>query len=154
MLNIPVVLCAMRGAAEIVSSSHKQDWPCSYHIRSQPQMSTPSIHDALRQRLPPPTLAHRQRLHILLQVQVQVLEHEVQLMTVGVHNVEQTDDVGVDHLFQEGNLADGGGGYAFVFGFETDLLQGDDALVRGGQVAGFVYDAVCACKPSKGRFLG
>ena len=85
-------------------------------------MSTPSIHDPLRKRLPPPALAHRQRLHVLLQVQVQVLEHEVQLMTVGVHNVEQTDDVRVDHLLEEGNLADGGGGDAFVFGFETDLL--------------------------------
>lgn len=66
-------------------------------------------------------------------------------MTVGVHNVEQTDDVRVDHLLEEGNLADGGGGDAFVFGFETDLLQRDDALVGRGQVAGFVYDAVGAC---------
>lgn len=73
-------------------------------------------------------------------------------MTVGVHNVEQTDDVGVHHLLQEGNLADGGGGDAFVFGFEADLLQRYDALVGRGQVAGFVYDAVCACEEEKEDF--
>ena len=66
-------------------------------------------------------------------------------MAVGVDDVEETDDVGVVHFFEEGDFADGGGGDAFVFGFEADFLQGDDALVWGGEVAGFVDYAVGAC---------
>ena len=66
-------------------------------------------------------------------------------MSIGVHNVEQADDIGVVHLLEQGDFANGGGGHAFVFGFEADLLEGDDSMVRGGEVAGFVDDAVCAC---------
>jgi len=63
-------------------------------------------------------------------------------VAVGVHDVEEAHDGGVVHFFEEGNFADGGGGDAFVFCFETDLLEGDDAA-GVGEVAGFVDDAVC-----------
>ncbi len=43
---------------------------------------------ALGQRLAPSALADGQRLHVLLQVQVEELEDEVELVAVGVHNVE------------------------------------------------------------------
>lgn len=66
-------------------------------------------------------------------------------MPVGVHDVEKTDDVGIVHFFEQRDLADCGGGDALVFGFEADFLEGDDALVGGGEVAGFVDDAVGAC---------
>ena len=66
-------------------------------------------------------------------------------MAVGVHDVEQADDVGVAHLFEQGDFADGGGGDALIFGFEADLLEGDDALVGGSEVAGFVDYAVSSC---------
>lgn len=66
-------------------------------------------------------------------------------MAVGVDDVEKADDVGVVHLFEERDLADGGRGHAFVFGFEADLLEGDDSLVLGGEVARFVNNSVCSC---------
>ena len=117
----------------------------THHIRPQPHVPLPALHDPLRQRLPPPTLTDGQRLHILLEIQVQELEDEVQLVAVGVHDVEQAHDGVVVHLFEQGDLADGGAGHAPVFGLQADLLQRDDAVVRGREVAGFVDDAVGAC---------
>jgi len=108
-------------------------------------MPQPPIHDAFGQRFPAPTLADGQRLHVLLQVEVEVLEDEVELVAVGVHDVEQAHDVRVAHLLEQGDFADGGRGHAFVLGFQADLLERDDALVGGGEVTGFVHDAVGAC---------
>jgi len=121
-----------------------------YHIGRQSHVSHPSIHDALRQRLTPPTLTDWQGLHVLFQVEIQILKHQVQFVAIGVYDIQQAHDVGVTHLLEQGDFADGGGGNAFVFGFETDLLEGDDALVGGGEIAGFVDDAVCSCSPKEG----
>ena len=107
-------------------------------------MPQPPIHGPLRQRLAPPALTHRQRFHVFLEVEVEVLEDEIQFMPIRVHDVEQFDDGGVAHLFQQGDLADGGRGHAFVFGFEADFLQRNDGVVRGREVARFVDYAVCA----------
>lgn len=63
-------------------------------------------------------------------------------MTVGVHDVEEADNVAVVHLLEEGNLADGSRGHTFVFGFEPDLLQGDDSVVFGSEVFGLVDNTV------------
>jgi hypothetical protein len=63
-------------------------------------------------------------------------------VTVGVYDVEEADDVRVVHLLEEGDLADGGGGDALIFGFKTDLLEGDNALVLGGEVARLVDNSV------------
>lgn len=65
-------------------------------------------------------------------------------MPVRVHNVQQAHDVRVIQLLQQGDLADGGGWYTLIFGLEANLLERDNALVGGGEVAGFVDDAVCA----------
>jgi hypothetical protein len=111
-------------------------------------VSLPPVHDTLWQRLASSTLADWQSLHVFLQIQVEVFKHEVQLMPVGVHNVEQTHDVRVAHLLEERDLANGGGRHAFVLGLQPDLLQGDDAVVGRGQVARLVHDAVCAWLPS------
>jgi hypothetical protein len=78
----------------------------------------------------------------LLQVQVQELEDEVQLVAVGVDDVQQADNVDVVHLLQKGDFADGGAGHAFVLGLETDLLEGDRLVVD--EVRGAVDDAVGA----------
>ena len=108
-------------------------------------MPLPPIHHAFRQGLAPPALTDGEGLHVFLQVQVQKLAHEIQLVPVGVDDVEKAHDVGVVHFLEEGDFANGGGGDAFVFGFEADLLERDDALVGGVEVAGLVDDAVGAC---------
>lgn len=87
------------------------------HGFAQPQMAASSLHDALGQWLAAAALRDGQRLHVLLQIEVQVLEDEVEFVAVGVHDVEQAHDVGVVHFFQEGDFADRGRGNAFVFGF-------------------------------------
>src|SRR5690242_13656725 len=97
---------------------------------------------ALGQGLAASAIADWQRLHVLLQVEVKELEDEVELVAVGVHDVEQTDDVGVVHLLEQRNLANGGRGDTLIFGLEADLLERDDALVLCCEVAGLVDDAV------------
>ncbi len=96
---------------------------------------------AVRQGLASPAFADRQRLHVFLQVEVEELEDEVELVAVGVDDVEEAHDVRVAHLFQEGDFADRGAGDAFVFGFEPDLLERHDAGWVG-EVAGFVDNSV------------
>ncbi len=64
------------------------------------------------------------RVHLLLQIVVQEFEHQCQLL-VGVHNVDELDDVGMVEFFEEGDFADGGAGDAFLLGLETNLLKGD-----------------------------
>lgn len=103
--------------------------------------------DTFRQWLSSPALAHRQCLHIFLEVQVHELEDEVEFVAICVNNVEQSHDIRVVHLLQQADFANGSGRDAFIFGFETDLLEGDDALVGRGQVAGLVNDAIGACEP-------
>jgi uncharacterized protein (UPF0212 family) len=98
---------------------------------------------ALGQRLSAAALADGQRLHVLLQVAVEELKHQVQLVAVGVHDVEQPHDVGVVHLLEQRDLADSRRRDAFIFGLKADLLEGDDALVLGGEVLGLVDDSVC-----------
>ena len=88
--------------------------------------------------------AFRNGLHVFLEVQVEELEDEVEFLAVGVDDVEELDDIGVRHFFEEGDFADGGGGDAFVFGFEADLFEGHDAVVVA-EVFGAVDDAVGAC---------
>lgn len=78
---------------------------------------------ALRQSLATSSIRDREGFHVFLQIQVEELEHEVELVAIGVDNVEELNDVGVTHLLQQGDLADGGGGNAFILGLETDLLQ-------------------------------
>lgn len=63
-------------------------------------------------------------------------------MTFCMDNIQESDNSGIGHLLQERNLADGGRWDAFVFGFQSDLLEGDDA-VGVGEIFGFVDDAVC-----------
>ena len=103
----------------------------------------------IRQLLAPAAVAHGQSLHVLLQVEIQELKDQVELVAVGVDDVEQPHDVGILHLLQQGDLADGGAGDALVLGLEADLLEGDDAA-RVLQVARFVDDAIGACVCSSG----
>lgn len=114
----------------------------SYHVRAQSHVSLAAIHDTLGQGLATSALADGKSLHVALEVEVEVLEDEVQLVAVGVDDVEQADNVRVVHLLEQGDFADGGRRNAFVLGLEADLLERDDALVRRGQVAGLVDDAV------------
>lgn len=96
---------------------------------------------ALGESLAAAAVADGEGFHVFLQVEVEELHDKVQLVSVGVHDVEEADDVGVVHLFEEGDLADGGGGDAFIFGFEADFLEGYNAAAVQ-EVAGFVDDSV------------
>ena len=96
---------------------------------------------ALGQCFASSSVAHGERLHVLLQIEVEEFHDEVQLVAIGMHNVEQAHDIGVAHLLEERDLANGGGGYAFVLGLEADLLQGDNAAIVG-KIASFVDDTI------------
>jgi hypothetical protein len=63
-------------------------------------------------------------------------------VAVGVHNVQQADNVGVVHLLEQRDLANGGRGNALIFGFEANLLECDNALVLCCEVAGLVDNSV------------
>ena len=65
-------------------------------------------------------------------------------MPVGVDDVEQTHDVGVVHLLEQGDLSDRRARHAFILGFQPDLLESHDAS-GVGQVARLVHDAVGTC---------
>ena len=104
----------------------------------------PSEARAFGERLATAALADRQRLHVLLEVAIEELEDEVQLVPVGVYDIEESHDVWVVHLLQQRDFADSSRGDAFVFGFEADLLERDGSLVLAGEVFGLVDDAVSA----------
>lgn len=59
-------------------------------------------------------------------------------------DVKKAHDVWVVHFLEEGDFADCSGGDALVFSFEADLLEGNDAVVLCGEVAGLVNDSICA----------
>lgn len=105
---------------------------------------------AVGQSLPTPTLADRQSFHVLLQVKVEKLKDEVKLVAIGVDDVEEAHDVGVTHLLQERNLADRSRGNTFIFGFETNLLQRNNAAIVG-KIAGFVDDTIGSCQRFRTR---
>ena len=65
-------------------------------------------------------------------------------MTVGMDNVEQSHNVGITHLLEEGNLADGGGGNALILGLKTNLLERDNSAIVG-KVSRLVDNTVGTC---------
>lgn len=103
-------------------------------------------HVAVGQLLATSALADRESLHVLLQVEVEIFENEVELVAIGVHDVEEADNVRVIHLLEQRDFADGGGGHAFIFGLKTNLLESNDALVLGGKIASLVHNTVGTCK--------
>jgi len=100
---------------------------------------------AVRESLATAAILDGEGLHVLLEVEVEELEDEVELVAVGVDDIEEADDVWVLELLEEGDLANGGGGDAFIFGLETNLLQGNDAAAIE-EVAGLVDDTVGTCR--------
>ena len=95
----------------------------------------------LRKSLATTAVLNRQGLHVLLQVEVQELEDEVEFVAIGMNNVEQTDDVGVAHLLEEGDLSDGSAGNTLILGLETDFLQSYNATTIG-KIPSFIDDTV------------
>lgn len=98
-------------------------------------------HGAIGKSLAASTLAHGERLHVFLQVKIQEFKDQVQLVAVGVDDVVQLNDVGVAHFFKERDFTNGGTGDTLIFGFETDLLEGNNA-VGVIQLTGLVDDTV------------
>ena len=62
-------------------------------------------------------------------------------MAICVNNVEEFDDIRIIHFLEKRDLTDGGAGHAFVFGFKTNLLEGN---YSGGvcEVTSFVDDPI------------
>ena len=86
-------------------------------------------------------IGDRERLHVLLQIEVEKLKDKVQFVAVGVDNVEEADNVGVAHLLEQGDLADGSRGNALILSLEADLLERNNATIVE-QVARLVYNTV------------
>lgn len=61
-----------------------------------------------------------------------------------MHNIEEAHDIGVLHLLEQRDFADGRAGHALIFGLEADLFQRDYATAVG-EIASFVYDTIGAC---------
>jgi hypothetical protein len=94
-----------------------------------------------RQGLPATSISDRKGVHVLLEIQVEELHDEVELVSVCVDDVEETDDIRMVKLSQDGNLADGGARDTLVFSLETNLFESDDATVVA-QIAGFVDNTI------------
>jgi hypothetical protein len=92
-------------------------------------------------RLSATAVCDRERVHVLFEIKVEKFHDEVELVAVGVNNIQEADDVGVVKLSQDGNLANGGAGNAFVFGLETDLFESDDAAIVA-EITGFVDNTI------------
>lgn len=121
------------------------------HSFTETQVGT--HHRTIRKSLSTATLADGQSLHVFLQVEVKVFEDEVELMAVGVDNVQQLYNIGVLHLFEEGDLANGGTWDTLIFGFETDLLESDDTIGMV-ELAGLVDNTVGTYEDEMTRELG
>ena len=103
---------------------------------------------AVRKGLSTPTFADRKSFHVFFKIEVQEFENKVEFVAIGMHDVEQADDVGILHFFEQGNLTNGCTGDTFILCFETDLLQGDDTAGMN-ELAGFVNDTVRSCSKEK-----
>ena len=77
--------------------------------------------------------------HVLLEVVLEKLKHEVQLL-LAVNDVLQPDDVLVLQLLEQGNLADCSGGHALILRVEADLLERNHLLAHA--VARLVHHTV------------
>lgn len=88
-------LCEVR----VSSLSFASQYESSYHVRTKSKMTLP--HRAFWQWLASASLTDRQRLHVLLEIQVQEFEDEIELVSVCVHDIEETDDGGIVHLLEK-----------------------------------------------------
>lgn len=100
---------------------------------------------ALGKRLAATTIADGKSLHVLLQIEIEELEDQVELVAVGMNDVEEAHNVGVAHLLEERNFANGGGGNAFIFSLETDLFECDNPAAVG-KIARLVDNTVSTCR--------
>lgn len=92
-------------------------------------------------RLSTAAVCDGERVHVLFKIKVEEFHDEVELVAVGVNNIQEADDVWVVKFSQDGNLADGGARNAFIFGLETDLFESDDAAIVA-EIAGFVDNTI------------
>lgn len=96
----------------------------------------------------------RHIVHVLLQVQVQELEHQVQARVL-VDDLEEAHDIVVSQLLEQADLPDCRARHALVLGLEADLFERDDPPVGPrAQIPRLVYDTVCPCpcKPAARRY--
>lgn len=138
-------------AVAVANTLHKLSHESLDHSFTESQVGT--HHGTIRKSLSTATLADRKGLHVFLQVEVEVLEDKVELVAIGVDNVQQLDNVGVLHFFEEGDLADGGTGDTLIFGLETNLLESDDTIGMV-ELTGFVDNTVGTYGDEMTRELG
>ena len=74
------------------------------------------------------TFTNRKGLHVFLEIEIEEFENQVELVAIGMNDVEKAHNIGVIHLLEKGNLADCGTGNTLIFGIQADLLQGDDTV--------------------------
>ena len=69
--------------------------------------------------------------HVLFQIQIQEFKDQVQLAIV-VDYVQESNNIWVLQLLQEGDFTDSGGRDTLVLGFQADFLESDCwRMVRG-----------------------
>ena len=106
--------------------------------------------------------------HIALQIDVQKLEHEIELL-VRVHNVQQSassayvpmrlsgrvddlpDDVVVLEFLQQADLANGGARDTLILCFEPYFLECNDLV--SGHVPRLVDDAIRSCTDGVANYI-
>lgn len=101
-------------------------------------------------------------IHILFQIHIKKLEHEVELC-FRMHNIQQSKQsmfqiffahksfacdsldniVVLVQLFQQTDFSDRGAWYTFIFCFKTNPLEGDN--VARFEIFGFEHDAIRTC---------
>lgn len=86
-------------------------------------------------------LAMRQRLHVLLEIHGEKLEHQIELILLHKH-IHERDDIRVLQLSQKRNLANRCARHAFLVILEPNLLQRDQ-LVRD-LVLAFIHHTISA----------
>lgn len=96
-----------------------------YHSVAQTQVCH---HRPIRESLATATLADRQSLHVFLEIEVEEFHDKVEFVAVDMDKVQQLDNVGILHLLEKRDLADGGTGNALILGLETNLLQGHNSI--------------------------
>lgn len=111
-------------AVAVADALHHLCHELLHHVVAQTQAS----HRRVGKSLAAAALADRQGLHVLLQVKVEELKHQVELVTVSVDNVVQLDNIRVLHLLEKGDLADSGTGDALIFRLQSNLLESNNAV--------------------------
>lgn len=117
--------------------------PLLNHVGAEAE-GAQSVAGVFREGLAAAALLLGQAFHELLEIHVEKFKDQIELMAVGVYNIEQTDYVLVLHLLQQRNLADGGRRDTLIIGFEANFLQ-SDYFPLVGKIPSLVDNTISSC---------